>query len=90
VRSRQREARSGVVEGRIAPRRRVVARGTSGRNARLGVIRIGCALIVLHVARSAIGTAQVVVVVGVALRTLQCRMCSRQGKSYERVIKARR
>jgi len=80
----------GMVEAGICPRSGVVAGGACGRDASLRVIRIGCALVILHVARSTVRVGQIKVSVDMALRTLQSGVCSRQRESHQAVIKTRR
>lgn len=90
VRSGQRESCARVIECRVPPRCGVVARGTSGGNSRLRMVRVGRALVVLHVARSAVRTTQVEIPVGVALRTLQRGVRPSQSESNQRVIERSR
>lgn len=73
VRSRQRKSGSRVIERRRLPRRRVMAGLAGLRESLLRVIRIGRVLIILQVARDTRVRGQVVVVVGVAIRTLARR-----------------
>jgi hypothetical protein len=81
VEAGQGEAGAGVVEGGAAPIRRVMALLASLGKVRLDVIGIGGGLVVLQVARDARRVGEVVVVVDVALRTLQGRVCARQWES---------
>ena len=88
VHAGQRKAGTVVVEGRIQPRRCVVALITALGKVRGYVIGIRCSLIVLQVARHASPAVQVVVVVHVAVRTLprRNRVHSSQGEGGQRVI----
>ena len=90
VRPSKWEPSVGVVKARVGPRGRVVASGTGRRNTGLLVVRIRGAVVVLHVARSAVGTRQIEVSVEVALRTLQRGVCACQRKSHQAVIESRR
>ncbi len=54
------------------------------------MVRVGRALVILHVARNTIRAAQVVVSIAVALRALQGRVCSGERKSHQRVIERSR
>ena len=67
-----------------------MASGTGRGNAGLGVIRIGGAVVVLHVARGTVRAGQIEVSVEVALRTLQRGVCPGQRKSHQAVIESRR
>ena len=91
VDSRQRESSGRVIEGRVCPRRGVVALLTSLREAGLHVVRIRRSLEVLEVATDArcVRRRQVVVVVDMALRALHGRVRTAQGKSSGRVIERR-
>ena len=63
---------------------------TGRRNTGLLVVRIGCAVVVLGVARGTIRAGQIKVSVEVALRTLKRGVCARQRKSHQAVVKSRR
>lgn len=66
-----------MVESRAQPIHCAVTVLTSGWEIRLDMIGIGCALVIFQVTRDALRAGQVVVVVDVALRALQRRMCTR-------------
>ena len=89
--ARQREAGGRVIERRIAPRRGAMALLAGLREVRLHVIGVRCALEVGQMAAHAsrIRAGQVVVVVHMALRTLQRSMCARQREAGGRVIEGR-
>ena len=91
MRSGQREARGRVIKVGAHPRGRVVALRTGLREAGLHVVGIGGALEVLQVAghASRIRVRQVVVVVDMALRTLDRGVRSRQRKTGGRVVETR-
>src|SRR5579863_1939878 len=80
VRSAQREARVGVIEGRIRPVRRVVAGVAGLREVGGDVIRIRRALVVLQMASYAGSAIQSVVVVDVAIGALPRRHGVRTGQ----------
>lgn len=82
------EARQGMIEAGVSPRRGVMAVSARRRNSGLLVIRIGGAVVILHVARCAILTGEVVVPIYVALRTWQSCVRPGEGESHNRVIKA--
>ena len=91
MRTRQRETRAGVVEGRVAPRRGGVALLASLRESRLHVVGIGGPLEVFQVTRntSRIGTGEVVVVIDVALHALHRPVRAGQGEAGGGVVKGR-
>lgn len=62
-----------VIEGRIQPVRCAVARITRRREPGCLVVRVGCAVVVIDVARVAVGRQRRVVVVHVAHRAGHCR-----------------
>ena len=86
VRSGQREARLGVIEGGIRPRCRSVAALAGLRHARLYVIGVVRSLVVLEVARHAGGISQVVVPVDVTLRARSRHVRSGQRETGLAVI----
>ena len=85
--ARQRKACGRVVEGATAPVRGRMALIASLWKARLHVIRVGRALEVCQVALRARSTGQLVIIVRMALRTLQRGVRTRQGKPGGRVVK---
>jgi len=91
VRTAQGKSSGRVIERRARPGRRVMALGAGLGEAGLHVIRIRRALEVLQVTANArcVGTGQVVVVVDMALRAGNCRMCPSQRESSGRVIERR-
>ena len=91
MRAGQRESRGRVIEGRITPRRRVVALLACRREVRLYVIRIRRSVEIRLVAADAcgVGTGQVVIVVHVALRASHGRVSARQRETGRRVIERR-
>ena len=84
MRARQREAGRGVIEGRIIPRSGAVTLLAGLRESRTDVIRIRCALEIFQMAAHAGCRCQVVVIVDVALGTLQSRV--RTGEREPRVV----
>ena len=82
VRAGQRESGRRVIECRIVPRRGVVALLTGLRESRTDVIRVRRSLEIFQVAAHTGCRRQVVVVVDMALRALQCRMrpCEREAR----------
>ena len=89
MRARQRKSGVVVVERRSRPRCSAMAVLASLRESCLHVIGVACALEILQVTRDACGVGDAVIIVNVALRTLQRRVCSGQGKSRGAVIKSR-
>jgi len=91
MRTCEREARCGVIEGRARPRRGVMALSAGLGEAGLHVVRIRGPLEVLQVAADAsgVGTRQVVVVIDVTLCAGHCRVGPRQRESRGRVIEGR-
>lgn len=87
VRTGQREACLGVIEGGIRPRCGSVAALAGLRHARLYVIRVVGSLVVLEVAGHAGGISQVVVPVDMTLRTLGSDVRSGQRKTGLGVVK---
>lgn len=63
---------------------------TGRRDASLLVVRIGRAVVILHVARGTVRVGQIEVSVDVALRTLQSGVRSSQRESHQAVIKTGR
>ena len=63
---------------------------TGRRDAGRFVVWIGCAVVILHVARGAVCTGEIEVSVDMALRALQRGVCARQWKSHQAVIESRR
>ena len=86
----QREAGSGVVKGRIVPRRRAVALLARLRESRLHVVWVGRAVEILHMARGAIGGRAHKLPVDVALRAGNGRVCARQLELRKHVVVERR
>ena len=80
-----------MIEGCLCPRRTVVALLASLREARAHVIRIGGALEILQVATHAgsISGCQGVVIVNVALRTLQSNVSPGKRETRGCVVKVR-
>ena len=76
VRARKRKARAGMVEGRIPPRSRVMARLASVRERCLPMVGISRLLIVRHVAGRTSSAAQREIAILVALRARQAGMRS--------------
>jgi len=75
-----------VVEGSCIPVRSSVTDLALLRKPGCGVIRIVCTLKILQMATDTRGGGQIVVPVGMALRTLHADMRPRQGESRLRVI----
>lgn len=84
--SGQRESGGGVIERCARPGDSCVAGVTSRRETCLGVVGVGGALVVLHVAGRAQATGQAVVPVHVTLRTLHRGMESGQRESGGRMV----
>ncbi len=90
VRSRQGEAGAVVIEGRIIPRSRGVALLAVCRESGLHVVRIGCAVEVLHMARTAIRGRAHELVVDMALRAGDVEVSARQRELRKHVVIERR
>lgn len=88
VHARKWEVRRRMIKRRIRPRHRVVAESAGLRKACCHVIRIAGRLVVLGVAANACRTAEVVIVVDVAVGALprRHRVPARQRKSYRAMI----
>ena len=88
VRSSQREPGAVVVERRILPGTRVVARAASLREVRTHVVWVRRTLVILQVTRNASRVVQIVVVVHVAIGALPRRhgVHAGQWKSRQRMI----
>jgi len=89
VGARQRESRGGVIEARVAPIGGAVALFASLRHVRLHVIGLRSALVVVQVAGHAGRVRQVVVVIDVALRTLQRRVRTGQRETGAVMVESR-
>ena len=76
------ESGCSVIEGGLQPRHGVVAGLAGRREVRLNVIRIVRAVVIRHMAQIAGAAGQVVVVVHMALRTLQVRVTIRQRETH--------
>ena len=87
VSARQRETGRRVIERRVIPRRSVVALLAGLRESRTDVIRIRRSLEIFQVAAHASCRRQVVVIVDVALSTLQSRVRTGERESGVVVIK---
>ena len=90
VRSRQGEACAVVIEGRIIPRSRGMTLLAVCRESRLHVVRIGCAVEVLHMARAAIRGRAHELVVDMALCAGDVDVSARQRELRKHVVIERR
>ena len=90
VRAGQREPGFGMIETRVRPRRSVVADSTGRGNTGLHMVGIGRALIVLHMARGAIGGSSCELAVDVAQGAGHGHVSARQREFAESIVIKRR
>jgi hypothetical protein len=88
MRAGQRESRGCVIEGRPRPGNGRVARVAGGGKSGLHVVRVGRALVVLHVARGASARGQAIVAVDVALCALQGSVRSSKSESRAGMVES--
>ena len=86
MRTGEREPGRAVVERRVEPGRRAVARVASLREVRCDVIRVRCALEIGQMARDAGRTIQGIVVIHVAVCTLTRRHCVQTSQREPRAV----
>jgi len=86
VRTAQREAGRRMIKRRIVPRRRVVALLARGRESRRHVVRIGRAIEILHVARTAIRRRSHKLIIDMACRTGHADVRSGQRELGECIV----